>query len=373
MEVTPGKSDLFRLREELNQLGYNRATPYAIVAEWLLFVSVFAAGLALVIVADALWAKVVGMALITFGSMGIATNAHTASHHAISRRKWLNDFFLYFGYPFVHQVSANFWRHKHLVVHHPHPNVVGVDKDADLAPFFALDQAEYARASGFQRWWYRHQVYFLPIVLVGNFFSVCFDAWVFLIRRLGDPRTRDASHWADLFALVLHWVVWVIVPLMIFDPLDVLLFTLARFAIMSYAMFALFAPAHYPADAQMVSKEALGKNFLLLQTATTINFRGGPIGRLLCGGVDYQIEHHLFPTISPRHYRQMSRHVKAFCDRHGYPYRSESWGRAIWQSVMTFRRPKPIHEGLPAMASPQPAAPVEAANAADAGVDVAAA
>ena len=112
------------------------------------------------------------------------------------------------------------------------------------------------------------------------------------------------------------------------------------------------------------------ENFLLLQTATTINFRGGPIGRLLCGGVDYQIEHHLFPTISPRHYRQMSRHVKAFCDRHGYPYRSESWGRAIWQSVMTFRRPKPIHEGLPAMASPPLA---EAANAADAGVDAAAA
>jgi len=370
MEATPGKSDLLRLREELNQLGYNRPTPYAIIAEWLLFVSVFAAGLALVIVADGFWAKAAGMALITFGSMGIATNAHTASHHAISRRKWLNDFFLYFGYPFFHQVSANFWRHKHLVVHHPHPNVVGVDKDADLAPFFALDQAEYARATGLQRWWYRHQVYFLPIVLVGNFFSVCFDAWVFLIRRLADPRTRDASHWADLFSLVLHWVVWVIVPVMIFDPMNVLLFTLARFAIMSYAMFALFAPAHYPADAQLVSKEALGKNFLLLQTATTINFRGGPIGRLLCGGVDYQIEHHLFPTISPRHYRQMSRHVKAFCDRHGYPYRSESWGRAIWQSLMTFRRPKPIHEGLPTMASPPLA---EAANAAGAGVDAAAA
>jgi fatty acid desaturase len=288
------------------------------------------------------------MTLITFASMGIATNAHTASHHSITDRKWLNDFFLYFGYPFFHQVSANFWRNKHLVIHHPHPNVVGVDHDSDLAPFFALNQDEYERANGFQRWWFRNQVFFLPIVLIGNFFSVSFDAWKFLFRRLAQSQHRDASHWLDLGALLLHWIVWIIVPMMIFDPVDVIVFSLVRFGIMSYVMFALFAPAHYPAGAQMVDKEALGKNFLMLQTVTTINFRTGPIGRLLCGGVEYQIEHHLFPTISPRHYPEMSKYVKAFCDKHGYPYRSESWGKAIWLSILTFWRPKPVRAGLPA-------------------------
>lgn len=351
--MSHGKSDFVQLREELARLGYNRKTPAAIICEWLLFVLVFAAGVGVVIVYGAWWAKVLGMSMIAFGSMGIATNAHSASHHTITERKWLNDFFLYFGYPFVHQVSANFWRQKHLVVHHPHPNVVGVDKDADLAPVFALDQEEYARAKGLHRWWYRNQIYFLPVVLIGNYFSVAWDAWMFLFRRLADPRHRDASHLWDLFALLLHLVVWLIVPMMIFDPIDVLVFTLVRFTIMSYAMFALFAPAHYPADALLVDKSALGKNFLMLQTLTTINFRGGPIGRLLCGGVDYQIEHHLFPTISHRHYPEMSRHVKAFCEKHGYPYRSESWGRALWQSIMTFRNPKPIRAGLPQPGHPE--------------------
>jgi linoleoyl-CoA desaturase len=346
--MTPGKADFLQLRETLNRQGYNRKTPWAIFAEWSSFICMMVAGLSLLIFGDAWWMKVVAMLLVNFGSMGIATNAHTASHHAISHRKWLNDFFLYFGYPFCHQVSANFWRHKHLIIHHPNPNVVGVDGDANLAPYFALDEAEYARAKGLHRWWYRNQVFFMPILLILNFFIVSFRAWLFVLRRLADPKTRDASHWMDLVALLLHWVVWIIVPMMIFDPMDVLTFTLVRFSLMSYMMFALFAPAHYPADAKLVDKAALGNNFLMLQTLTTINYRTGPIGRLLCGGVEYQIEHHLFPTASPRHYPQMSRQVKAFCDKHGYPYRAESWGMAIWLSLVTFWRPKPIGVGLPA-------------------------
>ena len=52
------------------------------------------------------------------------------------------------------------------------------------------------------------------------------------------------------------------------------------------------------------------KDFLFIQTATTINFRTSFLGRLLCSGVDYQIEHHLFPGISHHHYPQMSKLVK---------------------------------------------------------------
>lgn len=349
--MTKAKSDFAELRETLHQLGYHRLTPGAIVLEWLFFVAVLLGGVGVLVAFDGAWSWVAGMALIAFGGMGIATNAHTASHHAISKRAWVNDFFLYFGYPFLYNVSANFWRHKHLVVHHPHPNVVGVDKDADLAPFFALDLQEYERATGLHRWWYRHQVYFFPLVLVGNYYSVAWDAWRFLFRRLADRNTRDASHVWDLVALLLHWAVWVFAPMLYFGPLHVVAFTLVRLSLMSYAMFLLFAPAHYPADAQLVDRSALGRNFLMLQTLTTINFRGGPIGRLLCGGVDYQIEHHLFPTISHRHYPAMSRHVKAFCDAHGYPYRSESWGRATWQAILTLRHPKPVRVGLPAPGS----------------------
>jgi linoleoyl-CoA desaturase len=340
------KADLMALRAELESLGYNRRTSGAIIAEWLLFVSTSVLALWLLTSFEALWVKALAMTLLVMASMGIATNAHTASHHAISRHRWLNEFFLYFGYPMFHQVAASFWRNKHLVLHHPHPNVAGVDQDCDLKPWFTLDDEAMKTASGLRLWWYRRQGWFIPILLMANYISMVFTSWGFLLQRLADAKQRTVAHWIDLGSLLLHWIVWIILPLMVFEWQDVLMFTAARYAMMSYIMFALFAPAHFPAGAQMVDKESLGKNFLLLQTVTTVNFRTGPIGRLLCGGVEYQIEHHLFPSISPRHYPQMSKHVKAFCEARGYPYRTEGWGKAIVQSLATFWNPKPIHGDL---------------------------
>lgn len=62
---------------------------------------------------------------------------------------------------------------------------------------------------------------------------------------------------------------------------------------------------------------------------STVNFRTGMIGRLLCSGLEYRIEHHLFPTINHVHYRHIAPHVKAFCDRWQLPYRTFGWGEAI--------------------------------------------
>lgn len=337
------RNDFIHLREKLFSLGYDRKTPYAIIGEWLFFIGLFSVGIIILILNESWWLKVLAMYLIILSSMGISTNAHTASHHAISGRKWLNDFFLYFGYPFFLQLSASYWRQKHLVIHHPHPNVIGIDNDATLAPFFALNQDELHKAKGWHGWWYRHQGYFLPFILVANSFVVVFKGWIYLLRELYDSKNRNTSHWFDLVALMLHWIVFVIIPLQYFQAMDVLWFTLARYGITSYAMFVLFAPAHYPASAMLLDKGAItGKNFLMLQTLTTINFRTGFIGRLICGGVEFQIEHHLFPSISPKHYPEISVIVKEFCDVNGYPYRTESWIKATFQSILTFWQPKPI-------------------------------
>lgn len=353
----PANSDFAQLRNELMVVGFGERTPWAIFAEWLAFVGLTLAGVAALALSDAWWIRACALLLIVMGSMGMTTNAHTASHHAISKRRWVNNFFLYFGYPFFSQVSASYWRQKHLVIHHPHPNVVGVDNDADLAPVFALNQTELRRARGWHRWWYAHQAAFLPLMLVGNAFGVVFQSWRYLLRRLADPAKRSTAQWWDLAVLILHWLVWVVVPCFIFAFESVLMFTLLRYAAMSYAAFALFAPAHYPAAAGLYERGVMDGNFLMLQTATTINFRTGALGRLLCGGVQYQIEHHLFPSISPRHYPAISPIVRRFCIKHGYPYRTEGWFEAIWHSFVTFWRPKPVHAALPCAGAAQDGRP----------------
>lgn len=50
---------------------------------------------------------------------------------------------------------------------------------------------------------------------------------------------------------------------------------------------------------------------------------------ILCGGLDRQIEHHLFPTLPPPRLREIAPEVKAICARHGVRYRTDTWGRTL--------------------------------------------
>ena len=113
---------------------------------------------------------------------------------------------------------------------------------------------------------------------------------------------------------------------------------------MGYAMFCVFAPAHFPAEAVAFRKSDADKDFVLRQTLATLNFRVGFLGRLICSGLNYHIEHHLFPGISHSYYPRISGLVKEFCEEHGYPYRTLDWGTALLKSFTVLRDLKPIAE-----------------------------
>jgi len=329
-------------REELATQGFFRRKPVRSFLELALFIVATAAGVAILLATSNPVLEAAAMLLVTLASLGVSTLAHTASHNAISNTPWVNKALTYFGYPLFLQVSATYWRHKHLVIHHPHPNVAGVDDDADLAPFFALTDDDLAKANAWRRALYKYQVAYLPLVLAGNAFNVIRSGWAFLFARLLDRTVRRREHWIDFGALLLHYVVWVALPMLFLPAIHVIAFNLVRFALMSYGMYALFAPAHFPAEAAMVRPGFCG-DVVEMQTLTTVNYRTGWLGRLICGGLEYQIEHHLLPSISPAHYPRLSGMVREYCERHGYAYRSFGWPEALWKSLGAFARPKPVH------------------------------
>jgi fatty acid desaturase len=296
-------------------------------------------GLVMMLMSDNLGVQIAGLFISTCGCLGMATSAHTSSHYATSNSRPMNRFLTYFGFPFFFGVSATYWWNKHVVVHHPVPNIVGLDDDIDLRPFFAITESDDGRA---RRLYYRLQWILAPLALALNEFNIQRSGWIFLVKRLRDPKQRRRSHWADLGTLVLHWGTWVVLPMFFFPPLHVIGFYALRMALMGYAMFVAFAPAHFPDEAVAAGAKEGSADFILRQTATTVNFRTGPFGALLCGGVEYQIEHHLFPAISPRHYPALAKVVSAFCREHGYPYRTLGWWEAIWKSLVVFYRPKRV-------------------------------
>lgn len=332
-----------QLRRKFQELGFFRPAAGVVIAQFTTHIIVCLSGLLLTVQASTITMKLLGLVGSTVGMLGIATNAHTSSHNASTQNRWLNRALLLIGYPFFMQLSSTYWHHKHVVVHHPVPNIVGVDDDIDLAPWFALTEVEYQNATGLTKFWYDVQWLFFPIALFLNGFNVQVTGWKFLLGKLFS-RDRRVSHWWDLGAMLAHLVVWIALPMFFFEPLHVLLLYAARIGLMGYAMFIAFAPAHFPEEAFAVAASNRSADFALIQCANTVNFRAGRLGRLLCSGVDYQIEHHLFPTVSHVYYPKMSPYIQEFCAKLGYPYRTLSWWEAIWKSFTVLKHRKCVYQ-----------------------------
>jgi linoleoyl-CoA desaturase len=336
------------LAAELKRQGFFRKATGRLMAEFAFHLSTFVVGIVIAVNASSAWIWIAGVAISAIGATGISTNTHTSAHFATSDHRWLNLFMAWIGYPILGQFSISYWWKKHNSGHHRVPNVIGVDKDCDFMPLFAYCEGDVAGKGPAARLYYKYQGAFLPILVLLHGFNIQTYDWRYLVRVLRDPQQRRLLHWMDVIGLSLHWVLWIIIPALFYPLLYVVLFHIAHRAMFGVAMFVMFAPAHYPAEAIALDQSELKKDPLLLQTAATVDFRTGFLGRLYCAGVEYQIEHHLFPAMSHTHYPHIAPMVQAFCRRHGYPYRTLGWGEALWKSYLTFWRPKPVRTDLEA-------------------------
>ena len=332
------------LRREFARRGWDKKATNRILFELLIHTALALAGIAIFMASHNPALRILGLLISTFGCMGVGTNTHTSTHYATSDRRWVNEALSFLGYPMFLGLSATYWWHKHVVLHHPSPNVVGVDGDADLLPWFAITAEEVHSSSGLRRFYHeRLQFWLFPVALALNCFSIQIGGWGHLIRMLRHSKGRKSAHWMDLGAMFLHYVIWIGVPLLFWPLPAVALFYALRTILLGYAMYAILAPGHFPAEAQRTTAEARhATDFFAAQTAGTVSFRTGWLGRFLCSGLEYQVEHHLFPNISHVYYPQVSVAVQALCAEHKLSYRSYSWATALWKSWEVLRYPQQV-------------------------------
>jgi linoleoyl-CoA desaturase len=337
------------LRREFARRGWDRKATGRIVVELSIHVAIAAAGFAIFMTSHSLAVRILGILISTFGCMGVGTNTHTSTHYGTSDKRWVNQALSYFGYPMFLGLSLTYWWNKHVVLHHPSPNVVGVDEDGDLLPWFAFTVDEIGASSGLRRFYYEHlQFWLFPFALAMNTFSIQVNGWKYLLAMLRDSKHRKSVHWIDLGADTMHYVMWIGVPLLFWPLPAVIAFYVLRNILLGYAMYAVLAPGHFPAEAQRSTDEVRREaDFFTVQTAGTVSFRTGPIGRFLCSGLEYQVEHHLFPNASHVHYPEISVTVRELCAEHGLPYRSYSWGMALWKSWEVLRFPQQVVGRVP--------------------------
>ena len=178
---------LAALKTEFRNRGWNRRPVGPVVFELAVHVSLALFGIAVFVWAEPLWLRALGMLISTYGSVGVGTNTHTATHYAASKHRWVNEVLAYFGYPFFLMLGATFWRYRHITLHHANPNVMGIDGDADFTPVFASTEEEVKQGIGY---FPRYQRRLFPFLAWLNSYLRQIGSWRHLLAILPDKSRR---------------------------------------------------------------------------------------------------------------------------------------------------------------------------------------
>jgi fatty acid desaturase len=158
---------------------------------------------------------------------------------------------------------------------------------------------------------YRCQAFLFFPMLLGEAFSVHIAS----IRALS---SRARKHWlAEAALLAGHIAAFLAVAFLVMSPVKAVVFILIQQGLFGVYLGASFAPNH---KGMPVLRPEDNHDFLRRQVLTSRNIRGGWFTDLALGGLNYQIEHHLFPSMPRPSLRSSQPLIREFCQQNGLPY-----------------------------------------------------
>lgn len=289
------------------------------------------------------WAMLLLCVPIGLGIAGIGfAVAHDAIHGAYSDRPRVNaaigaSMDLIGG-------SSYLWAITHNVIHHTYTNIHGTDEDLAVSPLLRL--SPHAPRRWFHRWqhWYALGLYGMTTL-----FWVFVKDWKYLFAKDLGPYRNKKHAFRDVAGLVLGKVVYygwsVVLPFVLIDQpwywvLGGILLVHLVAGITLGIVFQLAHVVEATAHPEPDQGGAMPQSWVVHELATTANFAPG--NRLLSwyvGGLNYQVEHHLFPKVCSAHYPALAPIVRDLATRHGLPYHSNPTFRgAVRSHLRTLRQ-----------------------------------
>ena len=269
-----------------------------------------------------------GLQLLLAGLLGailasIGFNVmHDACHGSYSQRKWVNE---------VLGLSLNalggnafIWKFKHNILHHTYTNVDGMDDDIAKSPLM--------RQCRSQKWVPAHRYQHIYVVLV---YAISSFAWVFIMdfnkylkqKVYTTPLQKMSLQDHVIFWLskVLYLIFYVAIPVYLVGWGPWALGFTAMHLVMGLTLALVFQLAHVVEHTEFEAAHGevtqIENAWAEHQVRTTANFAPDNLFvNWFVGGLNYQVEHHLFPRISHVHYPALSKIVQETCQEHGLPY-----------------------------------------------------
>ncbi len=255
---------------------------------------------------------------------------HDGGHHGYSDRRWVNKIMamtldLIGG-------SSYIWARKHNTLHHSFSNITGHDDDIDMGVLGRLSphqkRLKFHRLQHFYLWFLYG---FLPIK-----WHVFDDFHNVITGRIGEHRIARPKGW-DLVTLIggkaVFFSLALVIPSLLHPVWVVLVFYFAITYLQGVILGVVFQLAHCVEEATFpLPREDTGRmesTFAAHQIETTVDFaRGNRVLSWLLGGLNFQIEHHLFPQVCHVHYAALAPLVEKTCAEFGLRYRAHESFRA---------------------------------------------
>ena len=274
--------------------------------------------LAFIWIGDSWW-QLVSAAVLAIIMTQLGFLGHDAAHRQIFKSGRWNDWTSMIIANLLVGISYGWWRSKHNR-YHANPNRVGSDPDVHLSPIAITPEQATRPRSRLMKWLVSHQGwYFFPILLLEGL-SLHSEGF-----RRAFSRGPVERRWVEFTLLAIRLGGLVALVFLVLPPGKALAFLAVEIAVFGLYLGSAFAPNHI--GMPLVSPR-LKLDFLRRQVLMSRNVSGGRLIAILMGGLNYQVEHHLFPSMARPSLRKVQPLVAAYCAAAGVPYTQTT----LWQS-----------------------------------------
>lgn len=277
------------------------------------------------------WLQMLNAVFLAFIFVQVGLVMHDADHLQIFHSAWKNRVCGIVAGNFLIGVSSGRWTIDHNI-HHGSPNKIGVDPGIEVAPL-AFSQGQALGKHGITRFTAKYQAYlWLPLLTLYGLHARILDT-VLVIRSLLSKRGKYILKDSTMEAL-LTIAGSIFYFGLIFTLLDA--WNAALFVVIHHALGGLYGGTIFATNHKGMPIFNKQMDFLHAQVLTARNIKSNPVIHLWMGGLDYQIEHHLFSTMPRCNLKKARKIVKPYCEKHGIVYYETGFFRSYKEVLQNF-------------------------------------
>ena len=303
--------DFAALKTHITEQGLFQPTSAFYVRRATMAMGLVAVSIVLITTVTSFWAQMTNAVLLAFAFGQLGLFSHDLGHGQVASKHWHKLLSSWLNITLGWNLT--WWIQKHSQ-HHAFPNSPIYDPDMDIQ-FLAFSEDQARQKKGWLRFVARHQhLLFIPLLMFETWNLRCAS-----IRYLLLQRTMKA--YTELSLIAIHLILYLAVLFIFLPPFHALAFILVHTGLLGVYLGLIFAPNH---KGMLIIEQGKSFGYFRTQVLTSRNVRGGWLVDFIYGGLNYQIEHHLFPSMPRNRLKHAALIIERFCREKNVPYASVS-------------------------------------------------